>query len=313
MSKKLEQTITGFLTALVVVTGTAGISTRVEDRTSSTIVAVSAPVKDPFDGIAIDARSAYVYDVMADKALYAKNASVPLPIASITKVMTAITAEAASPQGAEVRIGRDSLREYGDSGLHADERWKLRDLLKYTLVVSSNDGAAAVAAAVGGSLAGARESRAAFVQAMNDTASKLGFSSMRFYNESGLDVDDSTAGGYGSAFDVAMMMRYALSHSRDVIDPTKYPSYTVASLDDVRHEARNTDILADRIPGLIAGKTGYSDLAGGNLAVVFDAGLQRPIVVVVLGSTYDGRFADVEKLANAALQSLAGTTPPLSQ
>ena len=53
------------------------------------------------------------------------------------------------------------------------------------------------------------------------------------------------------------------------------------------------------IPGLLGGKTGYTNLAGGNLAVIYDAGLNHPIVVVVLGSTLEGRFGDVETLVDA--------------
>ena len=48
------------------------------------------------------------------------------------------------------------------------------------------------------------------------------------------------------------------------------------------------------------GKTGLTDLAGGNLAVVFDVGLAHPVVAVVLGSTESGRFVDMQKLVDAA-------------
>jgi D-alanyl-D-alanine carboxypeptidase len=61
---------------------------------------------------------------------------------------------------------------------------------------------------------------------------------------------------------------------------------------------------------LIASKTGYTDLAGGNLAVAFDAGVNRPIVIAVLGSSREERFSDVEKLASAVLLEL---TPPISK
>lgn len=53
----------------------------------------------------------------------------------------------------------------------------------------------------------------------------------------------------------------------------------------------------------MASKTGLTDLAGGNLAIAFDAGLGHPIVVVVLGSTEDGRLTDVENLVDATLAS----------
>ena len=70
-------------------------------------------------------------------------------------------------------------------------------------------------------------------------------------------------------------------------------------------DARNTNQETGKFPLLIASKTGYTDLAGGNLALAFDAGFNRPIIIVVLGSSYEGRFADAEKLVWATLAYLA--------
>ncbi|MDQ5957741.1 MAG: hypothetical protein QG665_65, partial [Patescibacteria group bacterium] len=50
-----------------------------------------------------------------------------------------------------------------------------------------------------------------------------------------------------------------------------------------------------------ASKTGYTDSAGGNLVVALDAGLAQPVIVVVLGSSKDGRFTDVLALAKATV------------
>jgi D-alanyl-D-alanine carboxypeptidase len=61
----------------------------------------------------------------------------------------------------------------------------------------------------------------------------------------------------------------------------------------------------NKIPSLIASKTGFTDLAGGNLAVIFDAGFEYPIIVVVLGSSQTGRFTDVEKLVNLSLRKIS--------
>ena len=66
-------------------------------------------------------------------------------------------------------------------------------------------------------------------------------------------------------------------------------------------EFQYTDLIIGDLAGFIAGKTGFSDLAGGNLAVAVDNGFNRPFVIVVLGSTFDGRFNDVRNLFNAAV------------
>jgi D-alanyl-D-alanine carboxypeptidase len=54
------------------------------------------------------------------------------------------------------------------------------------------------------------------------------------------------------------------------------------------------------------GKTGFTDLAGGNLAIVFDVGLAHPVVAVVLGSSEEGRFSDMQKLVDRARRFVVG-------
>ena len=66
----------------------------------------------------------------------------------------------------------------------------------------------------------------------------------------------------------------------------------------------STNAFIDKIPNVIASKTGYTDLAGGNLVVAFDAGLNRPIIISVLGSSQEGRFADALKLIDATIKQL---------
>ena len=60
--------------------------------------------------------------------------------------------------------------------------------------------------------------------------------------------------------------------------------------------AFNTNEALGELPGLIMGKTGITDLAGGNLGIVFEVSPNHPVVAVVLGSTRDGRFEDMKKL-----------------
>lgn len=79
---------------------------------------------------------------------------------------------------------------------------------------------------------------------------------------------------------------------------------TLRSLNDVDHQVKNTNEAVERFPGLIASKTGFTSLAGGNLAVAFEAGPMYPIIIVVLGSTLEERFNDIEKLIWASLEYL---------
>jgi D-alanyl-D-alanine carboxypeptidase len=141
---------------------------------------------------------------------------------------------------------------------------------------------------------------------MNLETQKLGLAQSYFLNESGLDESATQSGGYGSADDVAKLMQYILVNKPEILEPTKYASLTVTSLSNT-YVAKNTDILADTIPGLLASKTGYTDLAGGNLAVAFDASIGRPFIIVVLGSTESGRFSDMQTLVNATMKYATST------
>lgn len=272
------------------------ISTIERNELSQISTPGTAKKSEAFSNIVIEGKSAYVFNLNTGEVLFSKNENDVLPLASITKIMTAFTAYDMAPKNSVVTIDQSALAEYGDSGLVSQEKWQLPDLLKYTLVVSSNDGAAAVAAALENMPTTKQKS---FTEMMNENAKRLGLSSMTFNNESGLDVSEEKAGGYGSAKDVALLMKYALLRSGEIIEPTKYESYTAISENNISHTALNTDLLAGKIPGLIAGKTGWSDLAGGNLAIIFNVGMNDPVVAVVLGSSYDGRFSDIETLVKA--------------
>ena len=82
-------------------------------------------------------------------------------------------------------------------------------------------------------------------------------------------------------------------HSKEEVD--------FVSLSGFVHRVPNTNILTNSFVNIIASKTGLTRLAGGNLAIVFDADLGRPVVAVVLGSTEEGRFTDMKQLISATV------------
>jgi serine-type D-Ala-D-Ala carboxypeptidase (penicillin-binding protein 5/6) len=256
-----------------------------------------------FEEPELTAKAAVVYDVNKQKVIYGKNADLPLPLASLTKVMTAITARKLAQDMNKVSIKLEDLAPEGDSGLKVASSWNTKDLIDYLLVVSSNDGARALAGAA------AAWSKEDFVAQMNATAKEIGLSNAIFYNEHGLDRVESEsglsagqAGSYGSAKDVAKLFEYALKNYPGILEATRYPELVVKDQENVSYIATNTNIAANLIPSLIASKTGYTNLAGGNLGVAFDAGLERPIIVIVLGSTQEGRFNDAVKLVQETIK-----------
>ncbi len=263
---------------------------------STAVAEKNAVESGSFKTATLKARSAYVFDISAGRAIFKKNSSAQLPLASLTKIMTAIVVKEKAPEGLRVRIPRKAILQEGDSGLLTGEWWKVSNLTDAMLIASLNDAAFALSmTALGGG--NGDGSWRDFVKLMNKKAEEMNLNQTYFLNPTGLDVSSNTPGAYGSAQDVAKMLLYVLKKHPELLEATAYKTLKVNS-----HFFKNTDKLVGDIPLLVAGKTGFSDLAGGNLAIVVDVGFEHPVVIVVLGSSEEGRFRDVKTLYEETLQ-----------
>ncbi len=262
--------------------------------------------KSVFPKVSLEAKSAYVYDLRTGEVLFSLNSDKLLPLASLTKLMAALVASELSPDTQTVTVTSAALSTYGDSGLQIQEKWSLKNLLDFSLLTSSNDGIRAVALALValGRLENSEELEASFVKSMNDKAAKLGLKQTYFWNETGLDESEAKGGAYGTAEDLTTLMAYIIRNDPSLLEATKEAELLVPSLDATLHRAKNTNLLVREIPGLLASKTGFTEMAGGNLVFVFDPELGRPIVVTVLGSSPQGRFEDARKLIAGTLTYL---------
>jgi len=252
------------------------------------------------ENVAVVARAAYAYDIATGETLFKKESDMQLPLASLTKVMTALTASSILGPDATVRISEEALRAEGEYGFSAGEKWTVRDLTALMLVASSNDAARALALASAEKTGGGLET---FYNAMNKRARAIGLTQTYFLNETGLDESRYTAGAYGSAEDVAHMMAYA-AREESVIGMSVVPKETFFSLSGAKHTVANTSLVASTLAASAASKTGYTDLAGGNLAIVFEPVLGHPVSVAVLGSTRESRDTDVEAIASYVTKAL---------
>lgn len=287
-----------------------------EQKKNNTGVLVK--IKKPFPKIDILAKTAYVWDVKNGKPIYVKNEKEQVPLASLTKVMTALVALDEKDGSEKIKITSDSIKQEGDSGLANEENWKLKDLIDFSLITSSNDGMYAVASEIeratvssASEITGEQESQSNnnqhhdnFIKLMNKKAKEISLDSTFYLNETGLDFDNKS-GGYGSAEDMAKLFSYIIKNNPETLEATAYGEIQLKSLNDLSHKAKNTNDIIEIIPNLIASKTGYTDISGGNLAIAFDFGLMRPIVITVLGSTREGRFEDMIKLIEATMVYLA--------
>jgi serine-type D-Ala-D-Ala carboxypeptidase (penicillin-binding protein 5/6) len=258
-----------------------------------------------FDDLSLSAKSYFVWDIQAGKKLGGSNEEIQLPLASLAKLMTVLVASELSTNGTKIIIKPDDLETEGDNGLIAGEEWKFSDLLDFMLVTSSNDGAQAVASIIGAfkEIPDGVTGREAFVNVMNAKAKDLEMSQTFFLNETGLDVNESVSGAYGSAKDISILIDKILRDYPNILGASSR-NQTEISSNLFTHQINNTNQTVETLPSVIASKTGFTDLAGGNLAIVFDAGINRKIIVSVLGSTKEERFTDVEKLVWAALEKI---------
>ncbi len=255
--------------------------------------------KSYFEDLNLEAKSVMVFDIVKNKELYSKNKDLPLPLASITKVMTALTAYENIGENARIKIKNEYLTPTGDSNLKVGDEWKSKDLLDFTLITSSNDGAMAIASATKEINNGIKNTD--FIKLMNEKAKEIGMNDSKFFNEHGLDEDTEIGGAYGSTKDISTLFSYVLLNHPHLLEATKYTDLSLKSFNE-KYEAINTNDFINKIPNLIASKTGFTDLANGNLAIIFDAGLNRPIIIVVLGSSQTGRFTDTLMLIDKSIK-----------
>jgi len=264
---------------------------------------VTDSVPQKIDAVNITGTAAYVWDVRAQRVLFEKNSYSELPLASITKLMTALLAYELIEQDIATTVSINAIRQEGSSGLRAGEELDINELTELALISSSNDAAYELAASVG-EILGERDGVSQFVTGMNIRAGELGLESLEFKNMTGLDVSSSQAGAVGNAQDVSFLMEYIVVNHPEILIPTQKATTRVYNSAGEFHDAENTNDVIDQIPNLLGSKTGFTDLAGGNLTIVFDLGLNRPIVVTVLGSTREERFSDVLKLVAAVQASV---------
>lgn len=276
-------------------------------QTASAAISAATSTPDPFAGMVLNAQSAYVEDLATGQVLYSLNPEAQLPLASLTKIAMALVVSEMLPPDQLITLPHNAVAPGSTVLLTKGEVLSVHDLLDYTLVVSSNDGADILAGAANDALHAKypdSPADATTVWRMNDLVQGLGLTHTYYLSDNGLDISTTQASAFGSAHDMAELFAYAASTSPELFAATTQSEISVVPLSGASTTAYNTDDDVHTIPGLILSKTGYTDLAGGNLGVVFNVGPSHPVVIIVLHSTYDGRFSDMQKLVTAALTAV---------
>ncbi len=216
--------------------------------------------------------SALIVEMGSDKILFDKNSRERRPIASLTKIMTAILVLEHSDLTKKIKISAEAA-SIGENamGISADEVYSIEELLDGLLLNSGNDAAYALAEGVAGS-------KPEFVKWMNIKAQELGLVDTVFTDPSGLDD-----GNISTAQDLVKLTRYALNHQkfRDIV---KLKEKYLASNSHKDLFLENQTNLLSTYPGVYGVKTGYTEAAGLCL-VTYASNDGHELIGVVLSST----------------------------
>lgn len=215
------------------------------------------------------AKAAVLMDAESGRVLYGKNATVPMPMASTTKIMTLlITLENVELE--EVITVSAYAASMPNVQLHIKEgeQYYIKDLVYSLMLESHNDSAVAIAEAVGGSVEG-------FAKLMNEKAKEIGCTDTFFITPNGLDATAQFEQEDGSvvtkehittAVDLAKIMSYCIEKSeyKDVfLAITQTPSYSFSDVAGKRQfTCTNHNAFLSMMSGVISGKTGFTNKAG---------------------------------------------------
>lgn len=245
----------------------------------------------------ITAVSGLMYEVNDSKTLYSKNSNKKVPMASLTKIMTAIIAleNPEKPKLYKVLdkdlVGEDSM------GLSSGEEFSLEGLLYGLMLHSGNDAAEALSNYYPGG-------RAGFIKAMNDKAKALGALDTNFTNPTGLQGDGDQ---YTTAHDLLIITKYALQNPVFAKIVSTYEYHIPKSNYHKAYDLYNETNLLTSYPGVKGVKTGFTDEAGFCLITYLDYE-GKQVIGILLGSS--NRRQEMKDLLDYSLESLGIKPPP---
>lgn len=222
-----------------------------------------------------DIQGLYIYNYTQDEVLGEYRKDVPLPLASLTKIMT-VRLALESPE-ILYTVTPEALAIEGDTGFVDGTQYTENSLIYSALISSSNDAAYM--------LSGNR------IPQMNTRASELGFETLTFSSSTGLDDENEYPTAFGSAQDILDLLFDTYETYPENVHASTWSEAQILSLSGgIPITLTNTNRVLDQLPGVLASKTGYTISAGGNLATLWVLPNKDTIGAVVLGSTETGRF-----------------------
>lgn len=242
--------------------------------------------------ITMSAQAVISYDLTSNRMLYGKNTKKRLPIASLTKIMTAYVALETEDINKTFRVDDNSATVGENSmGLASGEELNLEDLLYGLILPSGNDAAETIAR-------GSAMGRDNFIYLMNKKTEDLGLSDTRFSNPSGLEGDGVQ---YSTVYDLLVITRFALLNPIFAKAVSTYEYEIEATNHNKQYFLYNDTNLLTTYPGVKGVKTGFTNEAGMCLVTYIEYKGHR-IISVILNS--ENRRQEMKDLLDYSLQSL---------
>lgn len=243
-------------------------------------------LKRGHDPLALQSSVAFVVDARSGEVLLGKNPSAVLPIASITKLMTAmVVLDAGLPLGDRLQIGREDIDRMRHTGsrLHPGARLTRGELLQLALMASENRAANALGRHYPGGMP-------AFVAAMNAKARSLGMQDSRFVEPTGL-----SSANVASARDLARLVRAAAAYPV-IRQYSTARSMTVKPAQEALGFYNTNRLISTAGWAIGLQKTGFISEAG-NCLVMLATIDGRPTIVVLLDAAGKlARFDDAQRI-----------------
>lgn len=245
----------------------------------------------------ISAKAALIYDLSTSKTLFSKDVDDKLPMASLTKVMTAIIALENQKPDNRYFVTKAALVGENAMGLTEGEILTLEELLYGLILHSGNDAAEVLAYSY-------PEGRQKFIEAMNNKAIALGLSNTHFTNPSGLQGDGNQ---HTTVYDLMIITRYAITNFPLFKKVAATFEHTIPyTREHKEFYLQNETNLLTSYPGVKGVKTGYTPEAGLCLITYLDYGGHQ-LIGVLLNS--NNRRDEMRELLNYSLK-VQGVLPP---
>ncbi|MDP2951348.1 MAG: serine hydrolase, partial [bacterium] len=235
------------------------------------------------------------------KILFQKESALKLPIASLTKLLSALVVEEFYSQAEKIKISSQAVSQLETTGnLRAGEWLSEEELLKIMLIESSNDATFALSE---------QFTESGFVGLMNLKAKDLDMKNSIFFNPIGLDPEDvkmpQNKINLATANDLKLLLKYMIFEKPEILEITAQralPLYLENG--SFHHTLQSTNQLLGENPYIIGGKTGLTERALGCLAIVLKTNQPDEYIInVLLGSL--NRFSEMEMLNTCSLKQAA--------